>query len=344
MNIDFITFSKRGAGVAISMQQFLKTKLCYSRVFCFYRQSIGSSIPFEDLQQQTENSFHTADAVVFISSCEVAVRAVSPFMQLKVDEPDVLVLDEEMKYVIPVITGKQSKCEQIADLLSEATDAEVISTKSEDVNTYFGLENFVKKNNLYCDNKRFYREMLSEMVTRDKIGFRTNFSHSVIPDGLTEKNSFPYPESGICVTYTKQNPPYKRTLFLFPKCLTLGITIKSGVNFQKIENHIMELLTNYRIPLCAIENISTLESKRNEEGLKQFAESYHLPVFYYEPKEIAGVQGELLDKDFISKKIIIDSVCERCALIKSKGKLVTKKYSSDGVTIVLAVKNIYLEM
>ena len=186
--------------------------------------------------------------------------------------------------------------------------------------------------------------MISEMATRDKVGFRTYFSHSVIPDGLTEKNSYPMPETGICVTYTKLNPPYKRTLFLFPKCLTLGISVKAGTSFQTIENHVMKLLTDYRIPLTAIENISTLVSKKNEEGLQKFCEEYHLPAFYYEPKEIADVQGELLDKNFVSKKIIIESVCERCALIKSKGKLVTKRMTDDGVAIVLAVKNIFLEM
>ena len=344
MNIDFITFSKRGAGVAISMQQYLKKNACYSRVFSFYKKSIGSSIPFDDLTQQTEQSFREADSVVFVSSCEVAVRASAPFLQLKADEPDVIVLDEEMKHIIPLISGKYAKAEKLAEIISNATGAECIFTKSEEVNSYFGLENFVKKNNLIYDNKKFYREMISEMATRDKVGFRTYFSHSVIPDGLTEKNSYPMPETGICVTYTKLNPPYKRTLFLFPKCLTLGISVKAGTSFQTIENHVMKLLTDYRIPLTAIENISTLVSKKNEEGLQKFCEEYHLPAFYYEPKEIANVQGELLDKNFISKKIIIESVCERCALIKSRGKLVTKRMTDDGVAIVLAVKNIFLEM
>jgi cobalt-precorrin 5A hydrolase len=325
------------------MENVLKQMGHSSRVFTFYRQSIANAIPFEDLTLQTETSFDNSDAIVFISSCAVAVRAISPFINMKKTTSSVAVMDEEVKYVVSLISENTQKCDVLTEIISTASGAQaIIMSASEEVG-YFGIENFVRKNNLYYDNKKLYKEILSYIISGETIGFSTPFSHSSIPEGLTSKQTYPLPQTGICVNYTKADPPYRRTLYFIPKCVTIGISCKKGTPFHKIENHILTILSEYRIPLAAVCDIASVEFKKDEEGIKLFSQEYHIPFYTYTPEEISKVTEKTTDIKTENSKVP-ECVCERCAVLKSRGSLEVKRQSDNGISVAMAVKNVFLDM
>lgn len=346
MKIDFITFTKRGSGIAVSMQQGLKNDGHRVRVFSFYRQSVASSIPFENLVSQTELSFTSSDAVVFISACSVAVKAIAPLIGSQKKDPAVIILDEELRFLIPLLTSNSDKDRKLINVIAENSGTEVIiSGKESPQNEYFGLDNLVRQNNLHFDNKRLYNEIISDIVSGEKIGFRSYFSSSVVPEGMTDKTSYPLPETGIYITYTKAELPFKHTLFLFPKCISIGISCKSGTSKQKIENHIMQLLSDNRIPLVAVEKIASVSFKKNEQGILDFCKDYNLPFFTYEPEQLAEFICSPVTSDLspeISEQKF--SVSEKCAMICSGGRLIEKKFSANGISTAIAVRSLYIDI
>ena len=49
--------------------------------------------------------FHESRALIFVSSCGIAVRAISAHVQSKLSDPAVIVIDEAGNYVIPILSG-----------------------------------------------------------------------------------------------------------------------------------------------------------------------------------------------------------------------------------------------
>ena len=50
--------------------------------------------PEGGLSSWTEKAFKSADALLFIGSCGIAVRAIAPFVKKKTEDPDVIVMEE----------------------------------------------------------------------------------------------------------------------------------------------------------------------------------------------------------------------------------------------------------
>lgn len=334
MNIDFISFSQRGAAVAVSAANVLEKDYHSVRVYCLNNVIIGNCTPFDDIQKQTEKSFQNADGIIFISECSTAVSACAPFLNKKNREPSVAVLDEDVKYIVPLISGSIGGANKLAEIIAKASGAKAIIFNPSFSGEFFEPEKFIRKNNLSCDNKKLLKEITSEIYSNKPIGFSTSFSHSRLPEILKDGFVFPVPEYGICVSVVKTGSPFKKTLYLIPKAVTIGISCKKGTPFQKIENHIMTALSENRIPLYSVEALAGVNFKKNEEGINEFCELYHLPFETYPPEEIASYET----------REETDSVCERCAMMRTKGNLIVKKNTDNGITTAMAVKDVYLEM
>ena len=50
-------------------------------------------------------SFSSADALIFIGACGIAVREIAPYLVSKKTDPAVLCIDEKMQFVIPLLSG-----------------------------------------------------------------------------------------------------------------------------------------------------------------------------------------------------------------------------------------------
>ena len=50
-------------------------------------------------------SFSSADALIFIGACGIAVREIAPYLASKKTDPAVLCIDEKMQFVIPLLSG-----------------------------------------------------------------------------------------------------------------------------------------------------------------------------------------------------------------------------------------------
>ena len=328
MIIDFISFSARGAGVAKLIKKRIEKRGNIVRIFAYYKQQIEACIPFSDIYEQTESSFKYADSVVFISSCNVAVRAAAPFIRSGFNT-SVAVLDEEVKYCIPLISGASENDIALADLIADEAGAQkiVTSQKGEDIN--FSIADFIRRNNLRCDSRRLLQSVSRRFLSGERVGFYSEFSHTAIPGGLTDSQVYPVPESGICVSAVKKDPPYKETLFLIPKAVTLGIVFRPGISREILENHIFQSLSESRIPLYAVEKIVTTESRQYEPALLEFSSEYGIPFETCSPFELAADEESDL------------AAYERCAL-KGGGRLIASLPDNKYAASAMAVHDIFL--
>lgn len=120
------------------------------------------------------------------------------------------------------------------------------------------------------------------------------------------------------------------------KNLILGIGCRRGVSAETIERVATILLWNEKIPFNRVVEMATIDVKKDEEGLLQFAKIFELPLHFYSAEELKKVKGDFFASEWVSKTVGVDNVCERAAVLcGGKGKLIMKKTARDGVTVAV---------
>jgi cobalt-precorrin 5A hydrolase len=118
-----------------------------------------------------------------------------------------------------------------------------------------------------------------------------------------------------------------------PRNLVLGIGCRRGLSAETIERAATILLWDDKIPLARVAELATIDVKRDEAGLLDFAKAHGLPLRLYSAAELAGVEGEFSSSERVLDAVGVDNVCERAAaLCGGKGRMILRKTAKDGVT------------
>ena len=96
------------------------------------------------------------------------------------------------------------------------------------------------------------------------------------------------------------------------------------------------------VPSIAMEQVTSINLKADEEGILQYCEERKLPFITYTADELKEAEGVFTPSDFVEGITGVDNVCERAAVLGSSrdgnGRLIQRKYAQDGVTVALAMK------
>ena len=96
------------------------------------------------------------------------------------------------------------------------------------------------------------------------------------------------------------------------------------------------------VPSVAMEQVASIDLKKEEEGILEYCKERNLPFITYTAKELEETEGTFAHSEFVEGVTGVDNVCERAALLGSsregKGRLIRRKYAEDGVTAALAMK------
>lgn len=265
-------------------------------------------------------------ALLFIGACGIAVRAIAPFVNNKLNDSPVLVVDEFGNYVIPILSGHMGGANGLALALSEELGALPIITTATDLNHAFSVDMFAKKNHLSIANKSGIARVSSNVLQGK-------------PLRISIEN---YPPSyPVDIVITTEKKHFDQALILRPKEYVIGMGCRKGKEPEKIAAFIRETLEQYGISPEQIYALASIDVKSEEPGLCQWSERNRIPFFTYSDEELKKVEGEFSNSEFVRSKVGVDNVCERAALkaCGEGGVLLVKKQNFDGMTIAIAKRN-----
>ncbi len=282
--------------------------------------------------------FSANDALIFIGACGIAVRDIAPHLKNKTVDPAVLVLDDQGKFVIPILSGHIGGANALAHHLAEQLDAIPVITTATDGNGKFSCDTWAVTHNCVISSMKTAKDISAAILTAD-VPVSSEFAlPETLPNGLTAGNTG---ELGIFIGI-HTDVPYTSTLRLIPRIVTLGIGCRRDTPMETIYAVVKETLETHRIDPRAIGCMASIDVKQDEAGLLACAKVLKAQTVFYTADELNAVPGEFTESEFVRKTVGVGNVCERAALCGG-GTLMIPKTAKDGVTVAAAVKEWRIE-
>jgi cobalt-precorrin 5A hydrolase len=146
------------------------------------------------------------------------------------------------------------------------------------------------------------------------------------------------PAIGFRVSIREDEDPFEKTLRLIPKTVTVGMGCRKGTAPEAAEKLLNKVLIEQGISVRSIEKICSIDIKKDEAALNQLAEKLGVPFEVFSAEELEQLDGEFTASGFVSRVTGVDNVCERAAVLGSRGDLIARKQALEGVTAAIAIR------
>lgn len=327
-----VSFTGRGAALAERVRRCLKDTLseCYDR-------ADDKSLRKTALSRFAQQAMVDCDLLIFIGAAGIAVRAVAPYLAGKAFDPAVLVLDENGRFVISLLSGHLGGANEYTGRLADALGAEAVITTATDGRGVFAVDTWAKSQNLIVRETARIREVSAALLRGERVGFRcAGRVEGRIPPGLETRGDFPV---GVSVGVDTAAEPFSCTLHLIPRAVRLGIGCRRGTSADAIDAAASAALRQAGLPFEALRGAATIDRKADEPGLAAFCAASGLPLQIFTASELAAVPGEFTPSAFVRETVGVENVCERAAVASAgNGRLLLRKTALNGVTVALAAE------
>ncbi len=330
MKLAVLAFTLRGCATAKKVAALLPEEDL--RLFTLSRFNQEGFAPYTPpLSAFTAPLFTWADALIFIGSTGMAVRAIAPHVRSKKTDPAVLVIEEGGQYVISLLSGHIGGANALARTLSHSLGGTAIVTTATDVNGRFAVDEWAARRGLTISDLGAAKAVSAAILEGD-VPFLSDFpTPTPLPPGLIPG------ESGPVGVYLGIHPrkPFQTTLTLIPKILRLGIGCRRGTPSAAIAAAVDQTLTAHDLLPQAIGRVATIDLKATEPGLLAFCRERGLILTCHSASELSAVPGDFTPSAFVAQVTGVDNVCERAAAL-SGGRLLISKTALSGVTVAVA--------
>lgn len=321
MNIGVLAFSDRGMELA----ERLKCGLSEHEVNPERCESGG-------LYTWAEAHFAAQDALIFVSSCGIAVRAIAPLVRSKCADPAVVVVDETGRFAVSLLSGHLGGANALADRIAQVLGAVSVVTTATDRNGLFAVDVWAKEKGMTIDNPEKIKLVSGKLVNGQTVGVKSDFPlRGGLPKGLERTENAPDLEISV--------NPTSDGLRLIPRIVTLGIGCRKGTAVEAIRQAVEAL----PIHLAAIRQVCSIDLKAQEPGLLAFCRELGVPLVTYSAEELLNVEGNFTGSEFVRSVTGVDNVCERSAVLGG-GALWIPKTAANGVTVAAAIADYTVDM
>lgn len=310
----------------------------------------GLSYVEQPLTEWTGEQMKARRSLLFIGACGIAVRAIAPFLTDKLNDVPVLVMDEQGRFVIPILAGHVGGANELAISLAERMGSTPVITTATDLNHCFAVDLFARRNALHIVNKEGIAKVSSRILAGEEVTMAVEEGHfreeaqtlrgrrvsrkTNIPEGIRLVST----EAPVDVLVAPASYGHGRLLTLRPKEYVIGIGCKRGKAAEQIDHFVNRALKESGISMEQVAAFASIDRKKDEEGILWMSSHYGISFVTCSAEELQQVEGNFHASEFVKSQVGVDNVCERAALRFSGpgGTLITGKQAEDGITVAIA--------
>ncbi|MBQ8305553.1 MAG: cobalamin biosynthesis protein [Blautia sp.] len=350
MKISMICFSLTGHETGRRLMEEL-IKQGHTVTLCARSRYLPESIP-ESTGEWAAREFSASDAMIFIGSCGIAVRAIAPSVTSKKTDPAVLVVDECARHVISLLSGHLGGANALTMTVSKILGSDPVITTATDLHDRFAVDVFARSIGASIFNMKAAKDVSAALLAGENVGFYSEFPiEGTLPEGLIlagpdgtagtdakeqDRKQMPL---GIAVTIHRNCRPFASTVQIVPPLVCLGIGCKKGKPLPEIRAHVDGCLEAADIHPASLYAVASIDLKKEEQGLIGYAEEKQIPFLTYDAETLRQVEGDFTPSAFVSQVTGTDNVCERSAcMCAGSGELLIRKTAQNGVTAAAALR------
>ena len=303
---------------------------------------------YERLAPQVAAAFRQYDALIFIMATGIAVRMIAGSLKSKLEDPAVLVLDEEAQHVISLLSGHIGGANELTRELAASLGADPVITTATDVQKKLAVDVAAARLALRPSPKeqikRFNSAVLDDAAIRyviDENLARASFYKKRLDDmGLTALfgRGLP-PKEGLTAFITADESVRREDVIcLVPRRLVAGIGCRRGTEMSEIRAALEAALTRIGRSIADVSLLASTEAKADEAGLLALSAKLKRDIRFHsneKMQETIDAYG-LSESPFVKKNIGIGNVAEAAALASvPAGRLALAKTRFEKVTVAL---------
>ncbi|MCL2028915.1 MAG: cobalamin biosynthesis protein [Deltaproteobacteria bacterium] len=299
----------------------------------------GPAQYFETLGQALASRFHSLSGHVVVAATGLTVRIIAPLLKSKTSDPAVVVLPQDGRFAISLLSGHLGGGNRLAEMAARAVGGQAVISTATDIEDRPALEVLARDHGLAFEdlsNLAYFSRCLVE-------GDRVRISD---PGGFLAPHLSPWPDS-----FDFDNPASPRVLVdyrlggdgpldlvLRPRALFLGLGCHRGVDQAELEEFIGRELAGHGLAKAAIAALATVETRIREPALLSLCRENDWPLLAFDKAELGRIKTPN-PSETVNKNIGVASVCEAAALLAARtDRLVMTKTKSRRATLAAALR------
>lgn len=273
---------------------------------------------------------HPAAAIVFFSAAGIAVRLIAPYIQDKMTDPAVLVVNDTADFIIPVLSGHIGQANVLAEHVAEILSAQpVITTASDHRNGLEAPDLWAAREGYTIQNRKDLKEVTAAMVAGGRAE-RIRRGEDVVWRVFTGDLQG---VQGKCVAAAAMSP----------RKYVVGLGCRRGTDPESLRLFVEKQLKETGIRKDQVFKICSIELKSEELAVQNLAMKWNRPFVVFSAEQLNRLEGVFSASPFVRKTTGTDNVCERSAIAgcgPGGGKLLLPKNAENGMTLALAERNL----
>lgn len=314
------------------------------RVYAADRLAAVDAASFESLPALVADTFSRYDGHVFVTAAGIAVRCIAPQLVSKAVDPAVVVLDQQGRFAVSLLSGHLGGANDLAEQCAEAVGGQAVITTATDTAGIVSLDMLAREKGLTIGNLDRIKTANGALLAGERVQLYDpdNCSGLVGDDRFVSvdgEGAWRRGSPGVWVS-CREDCPDEAALRLYPNILVLGVGCRRGVAEADITAHIHNVLEAASLSPKSVAALGSVDVKSDEPGLLAAARSLDVePVF---------IDRERLDRidapnpsGTVMRRMGIGSVSEAAALLLAEGgELVVEKTKTKNVTLAVARRSI----
>lgn len=348
MRVAVITITRGGACLGQKLGSTLGDSALY--VSSRYAGQAGNQHCFEPtgLKDLLASLWNDYDGLVLIMATGIVVRLIAPLLQSKETDPAVVVMDDAGKFAIALLSGHLGGANELAERCAFIAGAHAVITTATDVNNLPSFDMLAKEHDWVIDDigrvKTLNALLLDneEIAVVDETGKSRNWLHDrgKIRFYDTFAEAADSAARGFLLVTNRLFPVQNNTeslLILRPRNLVLGIGCNRGTSVDEIDEFVTLQLKRLFLSMKSVCCIASVEAKRDEVGLLEFAERLGVELRCFDAADLSEVAFPSPPSEYVRTAVGVGGVAEPAAILASGGgSLLLKKIKSANVTLAVA--------
>lgn len=347
-----ITISKRG----VELGRRLRQQLPGSRLYLPQKWSAptdGDEQSYSSpVREVVRRAFQEYRRLVLVMTLGIAVRSIAGEIEDKHRDPAVVVVDDSGKFAVSLLSGHVGGANDLARKIATSIGAlPVITTASDSAGT-IAVDLLGKELGWVIEDSSHLTAISASIVNGEPVGIYQDAGETdwwpagrPMPDNVTLFQSMEAlcqssPSAALIISDHLLSDEIvallpQRSIVVRPKTLAVGIGCNRGTPCSQIEAAIDSVFSEYGLAVKSIRNLATIDAKKDEGGLLEFAARRCLRVDYFDPQSLSHAEFPSAPSALAEKHMGTPSVAESAAILSSGNpSLVVPKERVDGAVTI----------